>query len=627
MCGIFGIISLNSSTPTDTELYDCASLISHRGPDFTGIYSAEGIGFAHTRLSILDISERSNQPFLDESGRYCLIYNGEIYNFEEIRARLQNDGISFRTTGDTEVLLKALIHYGEKIIEDLMGMFAFCFYDREKKSSILCRDRFGIKPLFYASHAQRIIFSSEQAPILKSIGAQADQSTIFSYLLGGGGPHNEHTFFKGVSILMPGHILRINNNIAHTPAPFFTLSSFWSSEYNKELASLPKTKIVDRLEELLIASVKKHMISDTPVAALCSGGVDSSLILALAAKENSNLSIFHADVTGKNSERLAAEALANHLKLNLRTVEVHDQDFIEAIPKVTRHYGQPFAYHPNSVPFLRVTELVKQHNIKVILTGEAADEEFLGYSYLPTQDMINALQGGIEKILSPIRNRPLLAKILFSQTRKDILLQQSFFERFEHHHEEQQLHKELVAANNGRFDSKNFKTFSLLTFHLRSLLHRNDSLGMASSIEARFPFLDHDVVKFACNLPYRHKIKFSFNAARESKHPFLMTKWAMREVANRHIPKELGYRPKKGFPTDAFERMSINNSFFKDSFVREIFDISLEKFNYISNFNNKDFYLRLMLLEVWGRTFFYNQKESDIRSELLKHVSIKRLGK
>jgi asparagine synthase (glutamine-hydrolysing) len=622
MCGIFGIITLNNSTPGDIELRECADLISHRGPDFTGVYSAPGIGLAHTRLSIMDISERSNQPFWDDSGRYCIIYNGEVYNFEEIRARLQSRGVTFRTTGDTEVLLQAMIHEGESAINDFMGMFAFCFYDRERNASILCRDRFGIKPFYYSIKSDRVVFSSEQAPVLKSIGTEPDQSTIFSYLLGSGGPHNEHTFFKDLKILMPGHVLKIENNSVSAPSPFFKLSSFWEPEYSAELNSLPDIKIVDRLEELLIASVKKHMISDTPVAALCSGGVDSSLILALAAKENSNLSIFHSDVVGRNSERFAAEALAKHLNLDLQCVEVYDQDFIDSIPKVTRHYGQPFAYHPNSVPFLKVTELVNRNKIKVILTGEAADEEFLGYSYLPTQNIIESLQKGIDKLLSPIRKRPLLSKILFSQTRKDILLHQSFFERFDRHDEEKNLLQELTQANGGSFDSKSFKTFSLLTFHLRSLLHRNDALGMASSIEARFPFLDHDVVKFACNLPYRHKIKFSMDAARESKHPFLMTKWAMREVARRHVPKELSYRPKKGFPTDAFERMKINELLFKNSFVSELFEIPFERLKYMFDFEDKDFYLRLMLLEVWGKTFFYHQSESDIRSDLVKNIAI-----
>lgn len=622
MCGIFGIITLDNSTPGDGELYDCAALISHRGPDHTGIYSARGIGLAHTRLSILDISERSNQPFWDDSGRYCIIYNGEIYNFEEIRTRLQNRGITFRTTGDTEVLLNALIHEGESAIQGFMGMFAFCFYDKERNLSILCRDRFGIKPFYYSIQSNRVVFSSEQAPVLKSIGAEPDHSTVFSYLLGSGGPHNEHTFFKGLKILMPGHTLSIDNNSVNSPSPFFKLSSFWSKDYNGELNSLSDTKIVDKLEELLVASVKKHMISDTPVAALCSGGVDSSLILALAAKENSNLSIFHSDVVGRNSERFAAEALARHLKLNLNCVEVRDQDFIDSIPKVTRHYGQPFAYHPNSVPFLKVTELVNEHKIKVILTGEAADEEFLGYSYLPTQNVIASLQRGIDRLLSPIKKRPLLSKILFSETKKDVLLHQSFFERFDRLDEERNLLCELTKANGGRFDPGLLKTFNLLTFHLRSLLHRNDSLGMASSIEARFPFLDHDVVRFACNLPYRHKIRFSFDAAKESKHPFLMTKWAMREVASRHVPKELSYRPKKGFPTDAFERMKISDTLFKNSFVCEYFGISFERMKYMFDFNDRDFYLRLMLLEVWGKTFFYHQSELDIRADLARSLSI-----
>ncbi|MBK8187799.1 MAG: asparagine synthase [Cellvibrio sp.] len=348
-------------------------------------------------------------------------------------------------------------------------------------------------------------------------------------------------------MLMPGHIIKIESGSVSAPYAFFKLHSFWSREYSLELQRMSGSKLVDVLEELLIKGVKKHMIADTPVAALCSGGVDSSLILALAAKENSNLSIFHADVVGKNSERFAAEALAKHLNLDLRCVEVKDQDFVDAIPKVTRHYGQPFAYHPNSIPFLKVTELVNQHKIKVILTGEAADEEFLGYSYLPTQNFFGKVQRGIQALLSSLEKRPLVSKALFSSTRKDIALMQNFFGRFETYAEEKELLSELIESNGGDFDLNSYKTFRLLSYHLRSLLHRNDSLGMASSIEARFPFLDHEVVRFACNLPYKQKIKFSFGAYRESKHPFLMTKWVMRQVADRYVPKELSYRPRRVF--------------------------------------------------------------------------------
>ncbi|MBK8187798.1 MAG: hypothetical protein IPK77_11485 [Cellvibrio sp.] len=150
------------------------------------MYVDTGIGLAHTRLSIIDISDRSNQPFWDESGRYCIIFNGEIYNFQEIRTKLEAMGVEFRTSGDTEVLLKAIVHFGEKIINDLMGMFSFCFYDKQSNVSILCQDRFGIKPLYYALQSNRLVFSSEQAPILKSVGSSPDVSSIFSYLLGSG---------------------------------------------------------------------------------------------------------------------------------------------------------------------------------------------------------------------------------------------------------------------------------------------------------------------------------------------------------------------------------------------------------------------------------------------------------
>jgi asparagine synthase (glutamine-hydrolysing) len=624
MCGILGIVTTNGSQPAREELAQLAALISHRGPDHTGIYSAHGIGLAHTRLSIIDLNERSNQPFWDDTGRYCIIYNGEIYNFEEIRKRLTARGEVFRTSGDTEVLLKALIHDGEAAIPEFMGMFAFCFYDKQKGDALLCRDRFGIKPLFFSHDSNRLVFSSEQAPILQATSARPDMSTISAYLLGFGGPHRYHSFFDKIKILPPGHLMRITNGKTSDPEAFFRISSFWVPAISAELEALSDDAVVDRLDALLVASVKQHMIADTQVAALCSGGVDSSLILAVAARNNSNLAIFHSDVVGRHSERDAAELLARHLGLDLQVTEVRDHDFIDGIPKVTRHYGQPFAYHPNSIPFLKVTELVREHKIKVILTGEAADESYLGYSYLPTQDWVAKLQNVFARIGQLIRRNPLVGRALFSEDVRNIKPLRGFFNRYEEDAEYDAITRELEAANGGRFDLANLKTFKLLSYHLRSLLHRNDALGMASSIEARFPFLDHDTIRFACNLPYRHKIRFSANAAREVKHPFLMTKWAMRQVADRYLPKELSYRPKRGFPTDAFERMQISNNLFRDSFVSEIFGARGADIDFMAQLPDRDLAMRLMLLEIWGRTFFFKQSEDQLTQLLRRNVTLAR---
>lgn len=622
MCGIFGIITLDKSCPSEEELSIPAALIAHRGPDFTGIHRESGIGLAHTRLSIIDLNERSNQPFWDDTGRYCIIYNGEIYNFEELRAELEKKGVTFRTTGDTEVLLKSLIHMGEAVLERLMGMFAFCFYDKQAKTALLCRDRFGIKPFYFSLQSQRIVFSSEQAPILRACGSAPDMSTIFSYLLGFGGPHRFHTFYRDIKILPPGHMIRVQNDTVSEPEPFFKMSSFWSPQLRDELATLSDVQVVDKLEELLVKSVKKHMIADTQVAALCSGGVDSSLILALAARETNNLAIFHSDVVGRNSERGAAETLARHLNLDLKVVEVRDQDFVDAIPKVTRHYGQPFAYHPNSVPFLKVTELVHQHQIKVILTGEAADESYLGYSYLPTQNVVNRFQSLFNRVGKLFGKNPLIGKVFFSENKRDTLAISSFFNRYEQESEYFDIERELRQHNGGHFNNDDVKTFKLMTYHLRSLLHRNDSLGMASSIEARFPFLDHDTIRFATNLPYQHKIRLSKAAAKETKHPFLITKWALRQVADRYLPKELSYRPKKGFPTDAFERMRINTQLFEKSFVSDLFGIRDVESAFMNHLPDRDFYLRLMLLEIWGRKFYWEQSDDTLANLLRDNINL-----
>lgn len=623
MCGIFGIFYKDQNTIADDKrLAKTAELISHRGPDYSGIYSQPGVGLVHTRLSLVDLNPRSNQPFWDKTGRFGLVYNGEIYNYQAIKSRLAAEGVSFSTNSDTEVLLYALIHYGVDALSEFEGMFAFGLYDKQDGSLLIARDRFGIKPLYYHAAHDSFIIASEQDAFSAWIEPELDYLSISSYLQGGGGPHQSRTFYRAISSLPPGTWAKVEGGVCSEPQSYFALADFWNPAYHEDLNRCSDLQIVDKMEELLFSSVEKHMLADAPVGALCSGGVDSSIILSMAAKVTDNLEIFHADVVGRNSERGAAEMLASHLKLNLNVVEVKDDDFIEGIPRVTRHYGQPFIYHPNSVPFLAVTDLVRANNVKAILTGEAADECYLGYSYLPTEDFFAQYHRLLSRLGALVKRIPHLDRILFPENLKDNSLSMNLHNRFEQGYELATNIDAVMAKNSGSVNSKDLKTLRMLAYHLRSLLHRNDSLGMASSIEARFPFLDHQLIEFAVNLPYRFKVRRTLSAAREKKHPFLVSKWVVRQVADRYLPKALSQRPKQGFPTDAFERMKINPDLFQGSFVSEIFGLSKGETNYMGGISSEEFKLRLMLLDVWGRVNVQRQPVDEVAADLKRYITI-----
>lgn len=619
MCGIFGISHSDQNLIISEEkLSRSSNLIQHRGPDGQGIYSGSGIGLAHTRLSLLDLESRSDQPIWDTSGRYCIVYNGEVYNFKQLRQNLESLGYSFITTSDTEVILYSLIHFGVDALSTFEGMFSIALYDKRDDSILLARDRFGIKPIYYYKDDLAFIFASEIKAFEPWVDFKLDHFSISSYLMGYGGPNSHFTFYDNVRILQAGTYAKIKAGKIISESKFFEMEDFAEIEQYNRLKNSSAESIIDEAEELLIESVNKHMIADIPVGALCSGGVDSSLIMALASQNNKNLSIFHANVKGPLSEYDAAAKLAKHLSLDMKVVEISDQDFLDRMPQVMEHFGQPFLYHPNSIPFLMVCHLVKENNVKAILSGEAADECFLGYSDIPTEDIFKKYNNLIGAFRGLTHKIPLLGTRLWPSGNTNIDIIRSIHNRFEG----QQDKNDSAAIIAEGFDKGTIKTLKYLKYHLRTLLHRNDCLGMASSIEARFPFLDHNLVKFSVNLPYKNKIRFSTEKPIEKKHPFLKNKWIVRQVANRYIPAELSQRPKKGFPTNAFERMDISSSYFHKSFIKDLFELSTKEVNALCEDSSQALKVRLLHLDVWGK-ICYNMEDKDSTIDALKnHIRI-----
>lgn len=618
MCGLVGTYTFTQSgAPKDGALAFGIKSLGHRGPDANGHYIGEGIALGHTRLSFLDLSPDGNQPLWDSGRRYCIVFNGEIYNFRTLRLALERSGRSFRSHSDTEVLLQGLIAEGPEFLRKVEGMFSFAFYDSDAHRLVLGRDRFGIKPLFWSRTEAGLVFASEMKALRNLIPLPPNEKRMSAFLAGFDLPTEGATLIEGVSFFPTGSVAEVDSEGIRL-SPFFQLNEFWNPTTRKALRELSTTRLIDRFDELLNESVKQHMISDVPVGALCSGGVDSSIILALAKNYSSSLAIYHANVIGPHSEYEAARTLADHLKLELISVDVTDDDFIDYFPDVIAHLEFPFLYHPNSIPFLLVSKLVESHGTKAVLTGEGSDELLLGYSHIPSMPLVNGYHSTMDAFRRIIHRLPWLGRILWrtpgderARLARDIL---SGFEG--------SVAPSFASSLDNKSQERTRVTqYRLLDHHLRTLLMRNDRLGMASSIEARFPFLDHALVEFAINLPDSCKIRPSLTAADEIRHPFVSTKWILRQVASRYLPRKLAFRAKRGFPTNALDRVRVAPAFLKDSWIADHYSLDGRALRHIAeNCSNPD-RLRLLMLDIWGRITVCDEDLRGVRALLRRTLS------
>lgn len=624
MCGVFGILQQDAGrSPGEAPLRASMRLLGHRGPDAEGLHVGPGIGLAHTRLTLVDPDARSNQPFHDQTGRYALVYNGEVYNFRDLRSDLERRGVAFHTTSDTEVVLQSLIHDGPReALARFDGMFAFAFYDSREDTLTVARDRFGMKPLYYCEGDGFFAVASEVKAFAPWLPLEPEPFAISSYLLGFGGPTTGFTFYRRVKALAPGDYLTVRRGAEPVREAFFALTEFCDADEMEALDRLSPAQAVDRAEALLFESVKRQMFADSRIGAFCSGGVDSSLLVAMAAKLHNNLAIFHANVLGPWSEFQAARQLSAHLKLDLNVVEVHEQDFVTKLPDAMRQYEHPYTYHPNCVPFMMVARLVREHQVKGMLSGEGSDELFLGYPWLGRKRLVDAYYAQGARLRQIVRAIPGIGPILWPHAGNGAAVVETLLNRGEVALDERRIDELAAALPPGRMDLGRRTSLTYLHYHLRTLLHRNDCLGMEASIEARFPFLDHAVARTAVNLPTRYKLRFSPTVL-EKAHPFVRDKWVVREVANRWIPRGLSQRIKIGFWTTVFQRMQVPDAYFDRSFVRDLLGLSREQMRALVEPAEQDLRMRLLHLDVWADICLHQRPVEESAAKLAAHVTIR----
>jgi asparagine synthase (glutamine-hydrolysing) len=535
MCGINGI-----SWENNNDISEMNEAIVHRGPDGNGTYVDDGVSLGHVRLSILDPTIKANQPMVNEINSLVLVYNGELYNFKEIKEKLVKKGINFLTNSDTEVILYAYQEYGTAIFKELNGIFSFAILDKEKQQLILVRDRLGIKPLYYGFKGNDIIFSSELKGIKCSLELEFSENRTWDYLLSSN--ITGESFYSNVTPLTPGTFgtFDLNSKKLTTEKYCQLIDLIKEKKYNKQ-GQVAEEKIIDELDELLNTVVKDQMVSDVPIASVGSGGLDSSLVTAIAAQYNSDISVYHVKVDDdKCDESKYAKQVAKYLNLELKTEILSKSNYLEYVDYCIEVEELPLS-HPNSVGIYLISKKAKEDGIKVLLTGEGADELFGGYHrYKAYQKklMFNRLPI-LPKIIKKFSNL-LIHPGFGGFSTEDVANYLEQAPGFAFNVERNRFITELKTAFSFIENEKDreLKTYisTDLQYYLPPILRRTDRMSMAAGLEMRVPFLDNRLLDFSLNLPVKHQI---------NKYEL---KYLLKKVGERYLPRDIVYRSKKGFP-------------------------------------------------------------------------------
>jgi asparagine synthase (glutamine-hydrolysing) len=562
MCGIAGIVASDRLTADErARVPFMRDVITHRGPDEAGLFFDERAGLAHRRLSIVDLAS-GHQPLANEDESIWTVFNGEIYNHEQIRPTLEAHGHKYKTRCDTETIVHAYEQWGDACVERFRGMFAFAIWDSRRQRLLLARDRMGIKPLYWTVVNGRLLFGSEIKAILESglVKAEANDRAIpellsTRYLSGA------ETLFRGIHRLLPGHTLVFEHGVA-------TTRQWWDIPVGRRdpaIERLSETETVALFREKLEDAVRTRLMADVPLGMFLSGGLDSSAIAALmAGMIDRPLETFSVAFKQRAfSELDYARQVATAIKANPHEITIDETDFFGALPRLVWHEDEPIA-HPSSVPLYFVSKLAGEH-VKVVLTGEGSDELLAGYGKYP-RALANWRAGAYWGLApEPIRQFmtgtiiPRLPGRVARYAKRSFLAmprtpEAMFFDNFAAIGLQRQASlldprfsglasADAYAASRSYFDAPNGRSTMLdrllytdLKTYLVELLMKQDQMSMAASIESRVPFLDHHLVEFAAALPPRMKLRgFS-------------TKWILREAVKSLLPPEILTRKKMGFP-------------------------------------------------------------------------------
>lgn len=549
MCGIGGFVS-NRLTREHLNKMTCT--VRHRGPDAEGFYFDEstGIGLGHRRLSIIDLSESANQPFFSSDGRYVVVYNGELYNFQELKLKYK---ILTKTNSDTEVVVELLAKYGLNALQDFNGMFSIAMWDIEKQELVLIRDRVGKKPLLYYHNNNEIIFSSElksffTLPVSWSVNKEALKDYLFLEYVPG-----NHSIIQDIQKLPPGHYLKFQKGKKSVTPYYELLSKINPAQTNAN----NETFHLNAFYDVLSSSVKYRKISDVPLGAFLSGGTDSSLVCAVLQEQNHqpiNTFTIGFDVA-KFDETKYANEVAGLLHTNQKVFHLTDKDSLSIVDKLVQYYDEPFAA-PSCIPSYLVCNRARQ-NVTVAMSGDGGDELFMGYGYYNVYKQLKKIYKRVPSV-----GRRLLSFLLYIKGGKyerasrllqftgsdDLMVKIWSEEQYMFNEKEISLllgesykHQSLLPAwqkiNSMPVDDfEKISLFDYTQYLSHNLLYKMDSASMANSLEVRNPYLDYRLVELVMNMPLSCKVK---NGEQ---------KYLMKKLLERYLPKHLVYRRKWGFP-------------------------------------------------------------------------------
>lgn len=611
MCGIVGIRRFDGTPVAEEDLRAMAARLPHRGPDGEGYWVGGTVGFGHRRLAVIDPTG-SPQPMASLDGLCHIAFNGEILNYRELRSTL---GSRFRTHGDTEVLLASYRAWGAGSVRRLRGQFAYAVHDARDDRLWLVRDRLGILPLYYYADDRMVLFASEVKALLAALPGppEVDRDSLGDYLTGRAVPA-PHTLFHGVRKLRPGHTLRVDPDGRCVEEPYWSLSELEPGPSRRRPAEAAAL-LADALE----ASVAEALVADVPVGAYLSGGVDSSLIVALMsrARDGAGVETFSAGFGDLRVDELAAaRRVSRHLGTRHHEVVVTPADFEALWPLLTWHRDAPLS-EPADVAVFRLAQAARQR-VTVVLSGEGSDELFAGYpkyraarlaaaADLVPDRLRRSTAGAVERWLPGMPRRLRVGLRALGAAPDERF--SAWFSPFSADERVRLLgaqprpwQPEARAAARGDVVRRMLQV-DCAGWLADNLLERGDRMSMAASLELRPPFLDHRVVELAFSLPTSVKLRHGHG------------KWVVKAVAERFLPAEIVHRPKSGFrvPLDGWFRTSLRD-LARDrlldpaSFVTEVFDRpTVERLLDRHDQGRSDEHVAiwtLLSLETWHDVFF-----------------------
>lgn len=592
MCGISGLVTEN---PLAREIIGkMNTLIHHRGPDQDGIFTdtSAGVFLGHKRLSIVDLSDMGRQPMVSECGRFSLVFNGEIYNYLELKGILRQRGHQFQSSCDTEVLLKSFLEWGVACLQRLNGMFAFALYDQKEEKVFLVRDRIGEKPLYFSSWGSHFAFASEMKAFLAldplGFHFQLDPLQVQRFMGFMWLPNSGATMIRQIERLQPGEIVEYDIKTKRLKR-----EHYWELKIDPNIARMDFKQAVATYEELLDDSVRLRLQADVPVGIMLSGGLDSSIIAALAQKHTQrSVSTFTLKFDNKYSEEKYAKLVSGHIGSHHHELLIETSNLFEKLKDIIYYFDDLTTVDGGLITTILMGNVLKENGVKVILLGEGSDEINAGYGKFSFSKFPFSV------LPSCVRN----TAYYYAMSRYP-LLKPDFFK-----------HARFVnkAINSSPGDSlQQFTKFDLTHQLPNHLLMKVDKATMAQSLEARVPFLDHRLVEFVYNLPSKYKLQgktFSMSSLNE--------KHLLKKVAAKHLPSQIIQRKKFGMMLPTSEVLRDNKEKIKEELLNSensvVFDFvsrpEIEKLfeapRFDFNRNENEWFLwKVFTFHLWSKRF------------------------